>query len=266
VVGVTPLGALLWTAACHGLFQLAAYAVSVLRGTPDLVTLGSVQALVYLSSIWVMLRTYEASTPLRQSLGLRPTDQGLGLLGVGLGVCLQLPAESVTRVVERFFPPDDAQLLARAALYRTETVADILAMLLTLCVAAPLVEELFFRGASFGRLVKNGPRLAALISGVTFVVVHPDPRHWPALLVVAAVLSYLRFASGSLLPCIGLHVAFNATGVLSLVTGAASMTRPLDVPVVAMLSSWAVAIGLMMMLVRLSQNPEALRARAEDQA
>jgi uncharacterized protein len=207
---VRPIGALLWTAACHGLFQLVAHGLSLARGALDIVTLGGAQALVYVLGIFLMLHVFEPGVPLRQSLGLRPTDALLGAIGVGLGLCLKLPAESLTRVVEGFFPTSEAQIASRAALFRTDTLGHVLSLLLVLCVAAPLVEELFFRGASYGRLAKAGPRTAALISGGTFVVVHPDLRHWPALFVVAAALSYLRLAGGSLLPCLGLHVAFNA--------------------------------------------------------
>jgi membrane protease YdiL (CAAX protease family) len=263
---VKPLGALLWTAACHGLFQLAAYGLSLARGALDLVTLGAAQALVYLLSIFLMLHVFEPGVPLRQCLGLRPTDALLGAIGVGLGLCLKLPAESLTRVVEGFFPTSEAQLASRAALFRTDTLGQVLALLLVLCVAAPLVEELFFRGASYGRLAKAGPRTAALISGGTFVVVHPDLRHWPALFVVAAVLSYLRLAGGSLLPCLGLHVAFNAAGVLALVAGAGSATQPLELGVVPLVSSWLAAGALIVLSTRVSQNPEALRARAADRA
>jgi membrane protease YdiL (CAAX protease family) len=263
---VKPLGVLLWTAACHGLFQILAYGLSLVRGTLDLMTLGAVQAVVYLLGVLLMLRIFEPGTPLRQSLGLRPTHAGLGLIGMGLGVCLKLPAESLTNVAERLYPTSEEQLLSRAELFRTDGALNILVLLVVLCLAGPLVEELFFRGASYGRLVKSGPRIAASVSGATFVVVHADVRHWPALLVVAAVLSYLRLAGGSLLPCLGLHVAFNAAGVLALVTGAASPTRPLDVPVVPLVGSWLGAGVLLGLSTRLSQNPEASRARAEDRA
>jgi membrane protease YdiL (CAAX protease family) len=262
-----PLGALLWAAACHGLFQLVAQCLSLLRGPLDIVTLGAAQALVYLLSIGLMLRLFEPGVPLRQSLGLRPTDVGLGLIGMALGVSLKLPAESLTKVTEGFFPTSEQQLLSRAALYRTETIGQVVALVSVLCLAAPLVEELFFRGATYGRLVKSsGVKVAALVSGLSFVVVHPDLRHWPALLVVAAVLSYLRQASGSLLPCLGLHVTFNAVGVLALVTGAASVTRPLEIGLVPLFASWLAAGLLIGLLARLSQNPEALRARAADRA
>lgn len=261
-----PLGALLWTAACHGSFQLVAYGLSLVRGALDLLTLGAAQAIVYLLGALLMLRMFEPGVPLRESLGLRPAGALLIAIGVGLGLCLKLPAESLTRVVEGVFPTSPGQLASRAALYRTDTAGQVLALLLVLCLAAPLVEELFFRGASYGRLAKAGPRTAALISGATFVVVHPDLRHWPALAVVAAVLSYLRLAGGSLLPCLGLHVAFNAAGVLALMAGAASATQPLDVGSSALFSSWLAAGALIVLSTRLSQHPEALRARAADRA
>lgn len=261
-----PLGALLWTAACHGLFQLLAHGLSIASGPLDLVTLGAAQALVYLLGVYFMLRTFEPGVPLRHSLGLRPTEALLGAIGVGLGLCLKLPAESLTQVVEALFPTGARQLASRAALYRTDTVGQVLSLVVVLCLVAPLVEELFFRGASFGRLAKTEPRVAALISGGTFVVVHPDPRHWPALLVVAAVLSYLRLAGGSLLPCLGLHVAFNAAGVAALVLGVASATQPLELGSLPVLSSWLAAGALIALLMRVAQNPEALRARAADRA
>jgi membrane protease YdiL (CAAX protease family) len=261
---VRPLAVLLWTAACHGLFQLLAYGLSLARGALDIVTLGAAQALVYLLGIFSMLRLFEPGVPLRQSLGLRPTNVGLAVIGVALGLCLKLPAESLTLVTEGWFPTGEGQVLSRAALYRTDTVGQVLALLAVLCVSAPLVEELFFRGASYGCLVKVGPRLAALVSGVAFIVVHPDLRHWPALLVVAAVLSYLRLAGGSLLPCLGLHVAFNAAGLLALVTGAASATRPLDVGLFPLFASWLAAGLLIVWLTRISQDSEAPRVRVED--
>lgn len=263
---MTPLGALLWTAACHGLFQLVAHALSVARGALDLATLGAAQALVYLLGAFFMLRVFEPGVPWRQSLGLRPSGALIFAIGVGLGLCLKLPAESLTRVAEAYYPTGEGQLAYRAALYRTDSLEQVLSLLLVLCLAAPLVEELFFRGASFGRLAKADPRVAALISGGTFVAVHPDLRHWPALMLVAGALSYLRLAGGSLLPCLGLHVAFNATGVAALVLGLATATQPLEIGLWPVLSSSLAAGALIVLLTRASQNPEALRARAADRA
>jgi membrane protease YdiL (CAAX protease family) len=264
---VSSVGALLWTCGCHAALQLLIALFSLIRGgTLDIVTLGAAQALAYVSFIFLMLHMGDGGKPLRGSLGLRPTHPGLVSVGVGLGLALKIPAESLTAFTERFFPDDEAQLLARASLYRTDTLLDVAGLLFIVCLVAPLVEELFFRGALYGRLLKRSALWAGVVSGALFVVVHPDLRHWPALLVVALVLGYLRVLSGSLLPCLGLHVAFNAVGVLALVTGAASATRPLVVSSVWLATSWLGAALLLVLLVRLADNPSVVQARLEDRA
>jgi membrane protease YdiL (CAAX protease family) len=262
---VTPFVALLWTAAAYVVFQLLSNLLALRGTTPDLVSLGAAEALAYIGVMLLVLYRHDSGTSLRTALGLRPTHPALGLVGIGLGASLKLPVESLTLVVERVFPTEDAQLVARAALYRTETLPDVARLLLVSCLMAPLVEELFFRGALFGRLVKAGVLGAALTTGIAFVLVHSDPRHWPALLLVTAVLSYLRSIGGSLLPCLGLHVAFNAAGVLALVSGAASPTRPMQVPWSWLGVSWLASGLLLGLALRLAEHPQTAAARVEDQ-
>src|SRR5690606_12521600 len=140
LASVTPVGALLWTAACHGLFQIVAHGLALARGALDLVTLGAAQARVYLLCILLMLRLFEPGVPLAQSLGLRSTHALIDVIGVGLGLCLKLPAEWLTRRAEALFPAEEAQVAARAALYRSDTLEQVLALLVVLCLTAPLVD------------------------------------------------------------------------------------------------------------------------------
>ncbi|MEY4548065.1 MAG: hypothetical protein RL685_4260 [Pseudomonadota bacterium] len=264
--GSSPLLALLWVAAAYGLFQLLVSLLSLRGRVLDLVSLGATQALAYLVVIFLLLHRHERGTPLRVALGLRPTHPGLVLAGVGLGASLKLPIESLTNLVERFLPVSDAQLVARAELYRIAGMRDLVLLSLVTCLVAPLVEELLFRGAIFGRAVKASALGAALVTGFGFVIVHADPRHWPALLLVSAALSFLRAASGSLLPSLALHVTFNAAGVLALALGAASATRPLEVPLVVTAMNWLTACVILVFAVRAAERPEAVRARAEDRS
>ena len=259
------LAALGFAAAAHTAFQLIVSAFLLARGGAlDIVTLGAAEALAYMATTFAVLRVYEHGASSRTALGLRPTLPGLALVGFGLGLSLKIPAESLTRLVEHFFPTSDEELLARAALYRTDDWVSLIGLTATVCLVAPLVEELLFRGALYGRLTKTSALRAAVVTGLTFVVMHTDVRHWPALMVVASVLSYLRLVSGSLLPCLCLHVAFNAAGVLALVTGKASATRSLDVSLIWSSASWLVAALLIVALVRLADDPSAAAARAED--
>lgn len=262
---MSPLAALGFAAACHLSLQLIVSAFALTRGAAlDIVTLGAAEALAYVGTTFVVLRIYEHGASSRSGLGLRPTALGLAGVGLVLGFTLKLPAESLTAVVERFFPPSDSELLARSALFRTGSLREVIGLTLIACLVAPLVEELFFRGALYGRLAKTSATRAAVVTGFAFVVMHSDVRHWPALIVVAVVLGYLRVASGSVLPCLCLHVAFNASGVLALVSGVASPTRPLELSFVWVAASWVMTAVLVAALLRLSDEPGAARARAED--
>lgn len=262
-----PLWALVWTGACFGLLRGFAAAFSLLRpGSVDIVTLGAAQALAYVICIFSILLVHDRGGAPRQGLGLRPTHPGFALMGIALGVALKLPAESLSSFMERLFPTSEAHLLWRASLYRTDTLAQVAGLLIVVCLVAPLVEELFFRGALYGRLARSSAAVAGALTGALFVITHSDARHWPALLVVAAVVSCLRVLSGSLVPCLALHVAFNTVGVFALVIGAASPTRPLQVSMPALALSWLCAGVLLGGIIRLSNNADAVRARAEDRA
>jgi membrane protease YdiL (CAAX protease family) len=168
--------------------------------------------------------------------------------------------------MEKVFPSDDAELLRRAYLFRSDTLAEMIGLLVVVCLVGPLVEELFFRGALYGRMSRASVPLAAATTGLLFVFTHTDFRAWPALVVVSGVLSILRALGGSLLPCVALHVAFNTVGVLALVTHTASATSPLDASPPLVLSSWFGAAVLIIVLLRLSEHDLTARARAEDEA
>lgn len=262
---MSPVAGLAWAGAAYLALQLIASALGAMRGGAlDLVTLGAAEALAYVATSFALLYRYDRRASARSSFGLRPTHAGLAWVGAGLGLSLKLPAESMTQLVERFFPASDEQLIRRALLYRTNSVGEVIALVVVVCLVAPLVEETFFRGALYGRLASTSPPRAAALTSLAFVVVHGDPRHWPGLAVVACVLGFLRVASGSLLPCLCLHVAFNAAGVLALVTGVASVTRPFTPPLPWVMASWVLAAVFGAVLLRLADDPGAARARAED--
>jgi membrane protease YdiL (CAAX protease family) len=171
--------------------------------------------------------------------------------------------------MERLVPTSESALLNKALLYRVHDFGDVVALVLVVCVVGPLVEEMFFRGALYARLchgmtARGAAVRAALVSSLLFVVSHEDARDWPSLVVVALVLGLLRAVSGSLLPCLALHVAFNSVGALALVSGVASVTRPMELSTFAVVASWVAAGGLVVVLARLASAPESARARSQD--
>ena len=82
------------------------------------------------------------------------------------------------------------------------------------CVAAPIAEELFFRGFCFTALRRwIGVAGGAVATGVIFGAIHAgsaEPVFLVPLAVFGALLCLLYHRTGSLLPCMALHALNNA--------------------------------------------------------
>lgn len=232
----------------------------------DIVQLGAVEAFVFLLCTLFILRLHAPDATLRSALGLRSTHPALSVLGLGLGFALHYPAESIDAITRRYLPIPEKELAERATLLTAESPGRLVVLLLVVACVGPLVEELFFRGALYGALRRGHPLIGtAVVTAFCFVIGHLDYRMWPALTVVAAAMTHLRAVSGSLLPGLALHVAFNAVTVLALVTGEASVTSPPRLEPVPAVSGW-IATLLLAFAVQwvAARAAEARRGRAED--
>lgn len=94
------------------------------------------------------------------------------------------------------------------------TAATVALIAVFAVVIAPIVEETFFRGYVFTALRTSLPvGWAAVITGVIFGAVHGfgSPIGFlPPLAVLGTVLCLVYWKTGSLLPCIALHLTNNA--------------------------------------------------------
>lgn len=90
-----------------------------------------------------------------------------------------------------------------------EGVGAWLLYFLQVCLLAPVLEELLFRGAIQGLLRAWGPRLAMAVTAVLFTLVHTRLWDLPAVLVLGFSLGYVCEVSRSVRPCIILHAANN---------------------------------------------------------
>jgi membrane protease YdiL (CAAX protease family) len=232
----------------------------------DIVQLGAVEALVFVLGVLGVLALHGNDAPLLSSLGIRPTHPALLVLGLALGLVAHFPAEAVQTIVARHVSGAGEDLRAEATLLTASSPLRLVIVLFVIACVGPLVEELFFRGALFGALRRShGAAGAALVSGLCFVIGHLNFRIWPALAVVAVVLTHLRVASGSLLPSLAMHVAFNAVTVLAFFTGQVPLDRP-PTPDLWPALAGAVATVVLMLAVRFvaARAKEARRGRAED--
>ena len=101
---------------------------------------------------------------------------------------------------------------------RADGNAGWLLLALMVVVAAPLVEELFYRGLLLGALRKRGwgPWPAIIVSSAVFGAMHFQPLQFLGLFTFGVVLALLRTWQGRLGGAIWAHVGFNATTVVSL--------------------------------------------------
>jgi membrane protease YdiL (CAAX protease family) len=104
-----------------------------------------------------------------------------------------------------------------------ESTSPIL-LLLILVLAAPPIEELFFRGFVIGGLESSGvsPMAAALVSSLAWAAIHLqyDFYGMQTIFVSGLLLAWARCKTGSIIPCVVMHglanaVSFAETAILS---------------------------------------------------
>jgi membrane protease YdiL (CAAX protease family) len=151
----------------------------------------------------------------RTELGLRAPDSWPRALGFALGVLVALLiAESVLESLlhgarEQGLEP--AQWDSSRALQFALNAAVVV-------IAAPLVEELTFRGLGFRLLAPLGSLVAVLGTAVAFAADHGLVEGFPALLLFGIAVALVRLRTGSLYPGMLLHASFNAFALVVAVT------------------------------------------------
>jgi uncharacterized protein len=154
----------------------------------------------------------------RRDYGLRVA---LGdVVGLGIGAVLQLVfVNALYRLIGVFVKVNRDKLSAPAReITRTATGRVGVALLvLVVVVAAPVVEELFFRGLVLRSIqARYNDGVALVVSSVLFALVHFQTWQFPALVLVGLVLGYCAQRTRRLGLSIFVHMGFNATAVIDL--------------------------------------------------
>jgi membrane protease YdiL (CAAX protease family) len=127
-------------------------------------------------------------------------------------------------------------------------------MVITVTLAAPLGEELFFRGFAFPALSRSwGVVAGLLISGALFSLLHMDPVGFVGLMEIGIMLAALRYWSGSLWAAILGHAVNNGIAGAAFLLGYEDPDLPPPPPVLA-LGAVLLVIGLLL-LVRIVRRP-----------
>jgi len=147
----------------------------------------------------------------------------LGAAALGLAVALPLTfgtSAVVTTIAEMFSVPSPVighEMLKQ--MVTTQQTPAIILMFVSAVFAAPLFEEILFRGliqSSLLSIFQNQRWWLILISSVIFSLIHIGSVAWqtlPALFVLGLVLGWLYERYGSLWPCILVHAGFNLVNI-----------------------------------------------------
>jgi uncharacterized protein len=168
------------------------------------------QVVGYLLVLYAMLRIHGRQVSIFAFVGLRWTAWPFLALAPILGVaCHHAGSWLQERIYERF-PPGER--LGLEDVFFGLSLPERLAITIAFILASPIVEELIFRGATFSATSDHQPPRAVVgATAIGFALVHLEPRLLGILFLMGILLGYLRWASGSLLPPMLLHIAFNAT-------------------------------------------------------
>ncbi|MBU6146914.1 MAG: CPBP family intramembrane metalloprotease [Actinomycetales bacterium] len=148
-------------------------------------------------------------------LSIARRDLAPGILGGLVAVGLALIVALLTFLVYGEFQSSAEQLLG--LLERGPYL--IIAIIVGVVIAAPLVEEICFRGLLWGALAKRGlsPWWATVISAAAFAALHLEPVRFILLFGTGLVLGYLRQRTGRLGPPIIAHAVNNGIAALGLI-------------------------------------------------
>ncbi|MFN8040237.1 MAG: type II CAAX endopeptidase family protein [Acidimicrobiales bacterium] len=142
-------------------------------------------------------------------------------VGIAVGIACQIVmVQGLYWLVFKVAGEQDVSAEARQLTDRATDGWAVLTLVLVVGIAAPLVEELYFRGLSMQVIERRwGATVGVLGSSAFFAITHFQPLQLPALFIFGLVLAFLVHRADRLGPAIVAHLAFNLTAVVMLVGG-----------------------------------------------
>ena len=179
------------------------------------------QLIAYVPALVLLLTglPWLARRSLRE-LGLYPPRLREVAWGLGGAAGMFVVAQAIGAIEESVFH----QKLRETAvdLLRHAHGADLAGFALLAIVAAPLVEELIFRGFFFNAFLRYLPAVTAgLLSAILFGLAHYDKESPTAVIPLmggGAVLAWVYYRSGALISTMIAHGTFNAVTVLAVIS------------------------------------------------
>ena len=179
------------------------------------------------------------TTSLRKSLRLRMPHWTVLPLSVLVGITLHPAYTLLAKTISYAYPVSEQAAESMKPFVEQISTAPWLSVLFLMAVVPAICEELAFRGFIFGGLVRSrGSFRAVLVTAIMFGISHGVVQQSIAATFMGVLLGWVALRTGSVLPCMLIHVTNNAMSV--------SMQRLLD-------SNWG---GAKMILASTDAGPE----------
>ncbi|MBX7100720.1 MAG: CPBP family intramembrane metalloprotease [Myxococcaceae bacterium] len=171
--------------------------------------------LLFLGIPWVVLRA-QGFAP-GPTLGFTPFF-GRGLaLGFAVGALNVAVVGPLQDLATRVFPQSWVDTFDSSKLFERQSPLELVFICGAASIAAPLGEEVFFRGLLQPALVSRLGRWGVVLAAFIFSAMHLDPVGFTARFLLGLLFGALAYRSGSLWPGIGAHAANNFVFSLAMV-------------------------------------------------
>lgn len=225
---------------------------------PDLIGAFACQAVAMLLGLFLILRVHAPMASIRRFLGVRPAHPAFYPLGLLLGLSLHIPADTLYRWIEQRWPSSPQTL---PKIFQEASLPKQIAMGVILIVLGPLVEEIFFRGALFRPLRKQNSAFTVIaVTAACFAVAHAMPQTYAPIALVGISIGLSRLFSGSFIPPVLIHCAFNALSLYALATSpVAESAADEALPLWLTLSGTALTAAILAAFVFIGRRSKASR-------
>ena len=208
--GFAPIG---WSA-------VEAAADATLR-SPVILSLAQLGGLTVAAAIGTLVAFGDASEEelkWRDALALRAVPIPIAVLAIIAGFAMQLPLHELTNLLLDAVPALRFDVPSRdlvRSVVRIDSVRDAVVVPFAFVVVPALSEELLFRGLLLPGLSRRyTPAIGLIGSSALFALMHVLPAALPFTFIAGLALGHVRRRTGSVMPCIAMHGAFNALAII----------------------------------------------------
>lgn len=160
------------------------------------------------------LKRYHGYAKLSSVMGFNGFDYGIAFLSILLPFATNSFA---TYIYLPYTLPMTALFGAQSDLPAPETVSEMLWLFANMCILAPVLEEILFRGIIIRILEPYGTGIAITISALMFSLLHFSVSVFFIIFAASLVMGFLRIYSGSVYPSMIFHSLFNLISFLAIV-------------------------------------------------